>query len=170
MIAKWRRVCPDTRPQSWVFPSETGKTPISRENCWRRNVAPNLDEVRLDCVNFQALRRTHATLMRELDVDPKVVADQLAHTLDVNLNIPRHAAWEATVLPLNYSRSRSSVYQRHSARPGRTFRRVRGGLLSGYRVAFWRVGVGWKDLDLGLNNIGMLLLAGAAGLRQSRMR
>jgi len=87
MIAKWRRVCPDTRPQSWVFPSETGKTPISRENCWRRNVAPNLDEVRLDCVNFQALRRTHATLMRELDVDPKVVADQLAHTLDVNLNI-----------------------------------------------------------------------------------
>jgi len=25
--------------------------------------------------------------MRELDVDPKVVADQLAHTLDVNLNI-----------------------------------------------------------------------------------
>lgn len=25
--------------------------------------------------------------MRELDVDPKVVADQLGHTLDVNLNV-----------------------------------------------------------------------------------
>ena len=26
---------------------------------------------------------------------------------------PRHSAWEADVLPLNYSRSRPSVYQRH---------------------------------------------------------
>jgi len=25
--------------------------------------------------------------MRELDVDPKLVADQLGHTLDVNLNV-----------------------------------------------------------------------------------
>ena len=25
--------------------------------------------------------------MRELEVDPKVVADQLGHTLDVNLNV-----------------------------------------------------------------------------------
>ena len=33
------------------------------------------------------MRRTHASLMRELEVDPKVVADQLGHTLDVNLNV-----------------------------------------------------------------------------------
>ena len=33
VIAKWRSVCPDTSPRAWVFPSETGKTPISRENC-----------------------------------------------------------------------------------------------------------------------------------------
>ena len=38
-------------------------------------------------VNFQVMRRTHASLMRELDVDPKVVADQLGHTLDANLNV-----------------------------------------------------------------------------------
>jgi integrase len=40
------------------------------------------------------LRRTHASLMRELDVDPKVVADQLGHTLDVNLNVYTQASLE----------------------------------------------------------------------------
>jgi hypothetical protein len=38
-------------------------------------------------VNFQVMRRTHASLMRELEVDPKVVADQLGHSVDVNLNV-----------------------------------------------------------------------------------
>ena len=32
------------------------------------------------------MRRTHA-LLRDLDVDPKLVADQLGHTLDVSLNV-----------------------------------------------------------------------------------
>ena len=33
------------------------------------------------------MRRRHSSLMHELKVDPKVVADQLGHTLDVNLNV-----------------------------------------------------------------------------------
>jgi integrase len=33
------------------------------------------------------MQRTHASLMRELDVDPKLVADQLGHSVDVNLNV-----------------------------------------------------------------------------------
>ena len=33
------------------------------------------------------MRRTHASLMRQLQVDPKVVADQLGNTLDVNLHV-----------------------------------------------------------------------------------
>jgi hypothetical protein len=33
------------------------------------------------------MRRTHSTLMNELKVDPKLVADQLGHTLDVNQNV-----------------------------------------------------------------------------------
>ena len=48
---------------------------------------PNLEKVGLEWVNFQVMRRTHSSLMRELGVDPKVVADQLGHTLDVNLNV-----------------------------------------------------------------------------------
>jgi hypothetical protein len=33
--------------------------------------------------------------MRELDIDPKVVADQLGHSLDVNLNVYTKTALEA---------------------------------------------------------------------------
>jgi integrase len=55
-------------------------------------VAQSLDWLRqarvgFDCVDFPVLRRTHASLMRELGVDPKLVADQQGHTLDVNLNV-----------------------------------------------------------------------------------
>ena len=38
-------------------------------------------------VNFQVMRRTHATLMKGLGVDGKLVADQLDHSLDVNQNV-----------------------------------------------------------------------------------
>ena len=36
---------------------------------------------------FQVMRRTHASLMKELSIDPKLVADQQGHSLDVNLNV-----------------------------------------------------------------------------------
>jgi integrase len=48
---------------------------------------PKLKTKKLEWVNFQVLRRTHSSLMREENIDPKVVADQLGHTLDVNLNV-----------------------------------------------------------------------------------
>jgi len=33
------------------------------------------------------MRRTHASIMKELDIDPKWVADQLGHSLDVSQNV-----------------------------------------------------------------------------------
>jgi integrase len=33
------------------------------------------------------MRRTHATVMKSLGVDGKLVADQLGHSLDVNQNV-----------------------------------------------------------------------------------
>lgn len=48
---------------------------------------PRLQAVGLGWVNFQVMRRTHASLMNKLEVDPKVVAEQLGHTFDVNLNV-----------------------------------------------------------------------------------
>lgn len=93
-IGEWRRICPSTQSDAWVFPSENLKTPVAKENCWRQHIASQLRGVGLGWVNFQVMRRTHASLMWELNVDPKLVADQLGHTLDVSLNI-----YTATALP-----------------------------------------------------------------------
>ena len=87
MLEQWHSVSIDTKSDAWVFPSETFKTPVTKDNCWRRHIQPRLEKVGLGWVNFQVMRRTNASLMRELDVDPKVVADQLGHSLDVNLNV-----------------------------------------------------------------------------------
>jgi integrase len=47
-ISEWRRVSIDTRPDAWVFPSETMKTPVAKDNCWRRHIAPRLKDVGLE--------------------------------------------------------------------------------------------------------------------------
>ncbi len=86
-VAQWREQSGYPGPEEWVFPSENRKTPLAKDNCWHRMIKPKLKKVNLDWVNFQVMRRTHASLMRELDVDPKIVADQLGHSVDVNLNV-----------------------------------------------------------------------------------
>ena len=48
---------------------------------------PKLKAVGLEWCNFQVMRRTHSTIMRQLGADPKMVADQLGHSLDVSLNV-----------------------------------------------------------------------------------
>lgn len=87
VVARWRAASGDPGPDAWVFPSENLRTPISKDNCWRRCIAPRLAKVGLDWVNFQVMRRTHSSLMRELEIDPKIVADQLGHSVDVDLNV-----------------------------------------------------------------------------------
>ncbi|HEX3940893.1 MAG TPA: tyrosine-type recombinase/integrase [Acidobacteriaceae bacterium] len=83
-IEVWRAVAVDEK--GWVFPSEN-LTPLSKDNCWRRSMHPLLDKVGLGWANFLVMRRTHATLMKALGVDGKLVADQLGHSLDVNQNV-----------------------------------------------------------------------------------
>jgi integrase len=89
-LEEWRSRCADTT--DGVFPSENGRTAVWRDTLWRRHVLPRLKEVGLGWVNFQVMRRTHSSLMHDLDVDPKLVADQLGHTLDVNQNVYTKAA------------------------------------------------------------------------------
>jgi integrase len=62
-------------------------TPLSKDNWWWRIMRPTLKKVGLEWATFQVMRRTHATLMKTLGVDGKLVADQLGHTLDVNQNV-----------------------------------------------------------------------------------
>lgn len=91
-IELWRSVSLNPSPDAWVFPSETGKTPLSRDNVWRRRIGPQLKSVGLDWVDFHVMRRTHSSLMNEIHDDPKLVADQLGHTLDVNQNVYTRAS------------------------------------------------------------------------------
>lgn len=91
-IKGWIADLPDSSDEAWVFPSETMKTPVAKDNVWRRSIAPKLKDANLEWVDFHVLRRTHSTLMNELGVDPKVVADQLGHTLDVNQNVYTQAS------------------------------------------------------------------------------
>jgi integrase len=86
-IAAWKEIALDTSVGAWVFPSEKPEKPLRKDNLWWRYIRPRLQAVNLGWVNFQVMRRTHASLMNELEVDPKVVAEQLGHTLDVNLNV-----------------------------------------------------------------------------------
>src|SRR5579883_1793583 len=83
----WKEQSIDTSPEAWVFPSENGRTTLWRDNVLRRGIYPKLEPVGLSWVNFQVMRRTHASLMNELEVDPKIVAEQMGHTLDVNQNV-----------------------------------------------------------------------------------
>jgi integrase len=83
-IERWKALAVDL--SGWVFPSENF-TPLSKDNCWRRNMHPKLDKAGLGWANFLVMRRTHATLMKLLKADPKLVADQLGHSLDVNQNV-----------------------------------------------------------------------------------
>jgi integrase len=62
-------------------------TPLAKDNCWRRGFLPKLKPVGLAWANFQVMRRTHSSLLKELDVDPHVRAEQMGHTIDLNENV-----------------------------------------------------------------------------------
>jgi integrase len=86
-ITEWRAIAADSSPDAWVFPSEKLSTPLRKDNCWRRCVAPRLKPRGLGWVNFQVMRRSHSCLLKELDVDPQVRAEQMGHTVAVNENV-----------------------------------------------------------------------------------
>jgi integrase len=93
-VADWRGVSAFTNPAAWVFPSEKITTPVSRDNCWRRFFRRRLDKVGLGWVTFQVMRRTHSTLLKELDIDPHVRAEQMGHSVDVNENVYTRSSLE----------------------------------------------------------------------------
>ena len=67
-------------------------TPLGRGNAWRGLIAPRLKTIQLEWATLQIMRRTHASLLRQAGIDPKLVADQLGHGLDVNLDVYTVAA------------------------------------------------------------------------------
>lgn len=100
-VEQWRAVSLNTGPDAWVFPSETGKTPIRTDNLWHRHIGPKLKAVGLEWMTFQVLRRSCSSIMSDLAVDAKVVADQLGHTLDVNLNVYTRVGFDRQMEAVN---------------------------------------------------------------------
>src|SRR5262249_32808027 len=90
-MQRWRQQT-SADPEAWVFPSARTRTPLGRDNTWRRRIAPKFKPIGLDWATFQVMRRTHASLCRQAGIDPKLVADQLGHGLGVNLDVYTVAA------------------------------------------------------------------------------
>lgn len=76
----------ETNPESFLFASEN-RTPVSRDNLWRRYILPKLKPAGLEWATFQVLRRTNASLSRKAQIDDKVAADQRGHGLGVSLEV-----------------------------------------------------------------------------------
>src|SRR5262249_52123461 len=83
----WLTASADTGPDGWLFPSERLTTPLDAGNVMERYIRPKLKGVGLAWVDYRVMRRTHSSLMNEKGTDPKLVADQQGHTVDVNLNV-----------------------------------------------------------------------------------
>jgi hypothetical protein len=104
-IEAWRAVSIDTSDKARAFPSEQ-MTPLRVENVWRRNIGPRLDPVGFEWVNFQVIRRTYSSLMGDLGVERKLVADQCGHSVDVSGNFYRQTSVDSTretVNPLEHA-------------------------------------------------------------------
>jgi integrase len=86
-LALWQSFVPADDPKCFLFPSETGVTPLRPNNLWKREFRPRLARIGLGWVNFQVLRRTNASLSRKANIDDKVSADQRGHGLGVSLAV-----------------------------------------------------------------------------------
>jgi integrase len=84
LLVSWLRDAVEPEPDAYVFASEAG-TPLRPDNVMKRIIRPALRKVGLEWVNFQTMRRTHASLGH--DIDPKVMADQRGHTIGVALDV-----------------------------------------------------------------------------------
>jgi len=93
-LENWLAVSPNG-VEGWLFPSEKLTTPLSKDNALYRYMRPRLKTVGLEWVDFQVMRRMHASLMQELGVDPKIVADLLGHDVNVNLNVYTQTSLES---------------------------------------------------------------------------
>ena len=86
ILRDWMEGAVETDPASYVFAGETGK-PLWRSTLLEDHIKTKLEPIGLGWVDFQVLRRTHASLGHDADVDPKVSADQRGHGIGVALDV-----------------------------------------------------------------------------------
>ncbi len=86
LLAEWRGLLRDQRPEAWLFQSENLSSPLNRDNVQRRYIQPKLAKIGLGWVTFQVMRRTNGSLAHKFGVDPKVAADQRGHGVGVAMD------------------------------------------------------------------------------------
>ena len=86
LLADWMEKAVEPNPEDCVFAGETGQ-PLWRSSLLDDHIKAKLDPVGLGWVNFQVMRRTHASLGHHAKVDPKVSADQRGHGIGVALDV-----------------------------------------------------------------------------------
>lgn len=77
-LEAWRLRCGSPPPEALIFPTAKG-TPLLKENFIRRSLKPAGKRAGCAFVNFQALRRTFATLAHDSGASLKDVQTQLRH-------------------------------------------------------------------------------------------
>jgi integrase len=70
LLNSWMETLRDHQPSAWLFPSEGLATPLRRDNVWRRSMLPKLRKANLEWATFQVMRRTFATLSKQVGIDP----------------------------------------------------------------------------------------------------
>jgi integrase len=91
ILEQYMELLIDLRSEAWLFASETGYTPLSYSNVYRRKIHPALKAIGLGHVNFQILRRSWVTELAEAEGDPSIRAKMAGHSVDVHENEYRQA-------------------------------------------------------------------------------
>ena len=86
LLNSWMETLRDHQPSAWLFPSEGLATPLRRDNVWRRSMLPKLRKANLEWATFQVMRRTFATLSKQVGIDPHTRCAQMGNTVDVSEN------------------------------------------------------------------------------------
>ena len=86
LLPHWLEMAASNNPEAFVFAGETGR-PLWRDALLLDHVKPQLKPHGLDWVDFQVMRRTHASLSHKAGIDPKVQADQRGHGLGVAMDV-----------------------------------------------------------------------------------
>lgn len=86
LLTQWLELLRNQVPEGWLFPSETGLTPVLYTNVLRRSIRPALKKIGLGHATFQVLRRTWVTEFSAAEKDPAIRAQIAGHTVDVHEN------------------------------------------------------------------------------------
>jgi integrase len=102
-------------PDGWLFPSETGKTPISYSNVLQDRIKPALAVAGIS-TNYQILRRTWVNAFKPGEKDANVRAQLAGHSLDVHSNVYSSLSLRCSNAPCESS-TRGSNDDFHSGAP-----------------------------------------------------